>query len=1236
MSLLAEPPPLLSVSAPSPRRPPSTRAPGLTLGSFRSLSPITSPPTSPKPAWLPTPEHPVWKAFPPAAKDEDKYTNNNDSSPAQRRPSHRIQSASFGGDVSVKRANSDPRRRSLAYPSPSPSPSNSSSHHPPVSRPAHTDPETITRQALFHLQADDDSDDDDDDEDYADARSDSPPKGARSGDDPLPKKRKVNSNASRYYALLELLQTEAHYLLDLRILVNIYLEQLPTLQQSPPKLSPSVSAHFLPRVSGPSVPPSALKQAETSPDVRVTHRRHNSASSATTGKEKAAKAPPPSLLLPSELEVVRRNGKQLLAFHGAFLDRLRGVVSDPRFRIALDEVPDGDWDWDAVPPWQDEWEPVLDRTIVDVMTLFTTQASLFSVYESFCAGQPEANEIVARVARKNKDAWEAYERRCAELIQLERGRRKRTTSLNKAAVKQSTAPSSFRTSVDAPPTRRHSFGASLLQTAPSESPDEEDEGSSEQDKDTTRAIRLKLVDYLVKPMQRVTRYPLLLGGLLVHPPVAQSVARTPRTPPTAALIDFTGPDVVVASARLAMDHVASQIDAAASEHAAFIQSARIAARLAPAPHVKLASFVSGLGLCQLAGALDVVHHRALRDLGAGSLRAKYCAAFLYSGGYLVLAKVQSARRYEPRHWFDLSNFEIDGADDGGLLPWSIRLYSGTAEFELACSCAAEKRVWLHALREAVAAAPTWLPGEEPSSVGREVVSTVPSTLNVAHPLPPTPGTAVPSLPPIPPVSPVADLSDPLSCGNTSPSEAIHAPLHHSNSAPSAAPASAPGTPATSAARPKRGNSTPQLTRTTPIPPSRRSSTASVKAFFSAAPESAVMISRATALARAEVDEALRDVLSTSCADARTRAGAAGLFEGPSFSTVGRGEAGVGMAGAIGVAARNRLRKRESVLVRRSVYSEAGVAPLTPVENVPPRTKALSAPVRPPPSTLMKRRGKEKHKRASLSVVTDIHSAGEGEVVLSLDGDGVPDTLSSTSHSNSHAHSIPPVPPLPPLPPVPPPKIPPALPPKPGRVERPKSDATSFSHPPLSPTSVIARCDSPQACPPAARGPTPVPETARPTLLSPGSPVEATQSAADLLTPASAQHVPVQRSHSMVDNVRGFFTPSPSPTPGRPPMRAASFAARKRLEVPEQYPFSGANLRRRVTDSLRFRSRSGARAERVDAMGWLAPPPPSGSSREPSNSSSSSGSGSPAYKTMHARGVLRALLSPFTKSASAPS
>ena len=136
----------------------------------------------------------------------------------------------------------------------------------------------------------------------------------------------------------------------------------------------------------------------------------------------------------------------------------------------------------------------------------------------------------------------------------------------------------------------------------------------------------------------------------------------------------------------------------------------------------------------------------------------------------------------------------------------------------------------------------------------------------------------------------------------------------------------------------------------------------------------------------------------------------------------------------------------------------------------------------------------------------------------------------------------------------------------------------------------------------------------------------------LLTPASAHdHIPIHRSHSLVDNVRGFFTPSPSASPGRPPMRAASVAVRKRLPVPENTHPGGANLRRRVTDSLRFHSRSRAKIDRVDAMGWLQPPVPS---KEPSSSSSSSASAT--YKTTHSRGVFRALLSPFTKSPSAPS
>ena len=56
----------------------------------------------------------------------------------------------------------------------------------------------------------------------------------------------------------------------------------------------------------------------------------------------------------------------------------------------------------------------------------------------------------------------------------------------------------------------------------------------------------------------------------------------------------------------------------------------------------------------VAGALDVVYHQS-----SGAVRTKYLAAFLYVGGYLVLAKVpKSGKVYEPKHWFCLAGFSV--------------------------------------------------------------------------------------------------------------------------------------------------------------------------------------------------------------------------------------------------------------------------------------------------------------------------------------------------------------------------------------------------------------------------------------------------------------------------------------------------------------------------------------------------------------------------------------------------
>ncbi|KAI0035679.1 hypothetical protein K488DRAFT_68245 [Vararia minispora EC-137] len=1069
---------------------------------FTPLSPIASPPPSPAPSW----PQPAVDA--PAASPES-------SDPLPTPPPafalpFADPSASDPSDLSTPKPHVP--RPNMASADPSPPPSSFK-----LRRPSDDD---LNHHALFHLgspESDTDDDEDDDgDEEFHDATSDGhvPPVIV-----PPPPKRKRNSSASRYYALLELLHTEARYLHDLRVLVNIYLELLPSLQLPTPKLSPSVSSHFLPR-SSPS-PTSPFKPADTAPaDPRV-HKRANSASSTNPRESK----PLPSILSTPELDAVRRNARQLLDFHTAFLDRLRSVVVDPRFRIALDNDGHADaWSWEAIPKWQDSWEPLLNDAIVAVTTLFTTQASLFAVYEPFCSRQHDANEVVAKIATRHKDAWELYERRCADRLVLERDHRRRRSDSRPSSARL------HRSSADLPPrSRRHSVDAVHLAS----SSDAAQGRSTTPDVPKDTRPRLKLVDYLVKPMQRVTRYPLLLAALLIHslPPAPSSSSRP-----------FTGPDVVVASARLAMDHVAAQIDAATSAQAAHVQSARIAARLAPAPHLKLASFVSTLGPCLLAAALDVLHHRALRDLGSGSVRAKYLAAFLYPGGFLVLAKVHGARRYEPRHWFDLAGFEIDGLEDSGLLPWSMRLYSPGAEFELACSCAAEKRVWMRALRDAAAVQPVWNYGEAPSSI-------------VEHLLPIAP----PELPPIPHASPMLEFA------NTPGEPALAAaaagqPLSDFTVSPPATASSCSDYPLP----PTRKNSRPILNKAehaaTPAretllrasASSRRSSTVSVKAFFStAAPDGAVIISRATPLARLEVDEALRDVQSEACADARRRAGVAGLFESAARANgaVGLGEAGVGMAGAIGVAARNRLRKRESLLVRRSV-NVFGDAPPVPLAHVD-RERASSVPA------------------ARLTVVTDRAALGAQKALMGSDEMLVmsPDAERGTSEESREVEPpvLPPklqavAPPLKQQSPVPPLKQQSPAPPSKQQSPAPPPPPPKIDIEQHSPTTtVFAQCDAPLSLDPA--------------FLLPAPP-----------------RANVQRSRSMVDNVRGLFAGAE-----RPPVRSASVVV---------HPGAQASLRRRVTDSLRGRA---ARRQELRIV--------------PQSASAS-------------RGMLRALFSPFTRSSMA--
>lgn len=236
--------------------------------------------------------------------------------------------------------------------------------------------------------------------------------------------------------------------------------------------------------------------------------------------------------------------------------------------------------------------------------------------------------------------------------------------------------------------------------------------------------RIAMADYLIKPVQRICKYPLLLDQLL---PSKTQLRLASRKSPAAI-------DVVVESAAQAMRHVASSVDKAKERQSIAIQSSLIYSRICrglqaqgmlllpfshsysfysattPSPNSSSAlqelsqgqtqipqqprlitpTFLSSLGPCFLSGSLDVIHYThplSARTMGTKmktKIKAKYLGAFLYAGGYLILVKVSKGRRYEPKHWFSLSGWGMVDVDDEDCMFFCVSHFLFSPVFQL-CS-----------------------------------------------------------------------------------------------------------------------------------------------------------------------------------------------------------------------------------------------------------------------------------------------------------------------------------------------------------------------------------------------------------------------------------------------------------------------------------------------------------------------------------------------------------------------
>ncbi|KAG6854873.1 hypothetical protein C0991_012063 [Blastosporella zonata] len=689
---------------------------------------------------------------------------------------------------------------------------------------------------------------------------------------------KSKDDIRKYHALKELLDTEVGYLLDLRALVTVYLRIIPTLAcRTPPVTTFGRASQSF--TSSPWVNSHTHAAANSASSSAISDSCGTSSLSSSQSKD-PQKPAPRYLFTNLEVEVLTRNAEEILQLHEQFVRELRKEMAPLGFNMEA---------------YQRSGDPAKTLTIQNtdiairmLSTKFATEASRFESYQTFCTGHLEALDLVRKIVAQRPVEWDAFEQRCSTLVnELELC----TTAESESATvsddhgSHSNSPTLVKDRSRAASMSSLEGAVRTLRSRASTMHGRDTVTSSPESPTVKTAPRLAFIDYMIKPVQRICKYPLILDQLRSSKSVR-------------SLSDYASDvDAVVESAKQAMKLVASAVDEARHRQDVAMRSALIASRITfgpamsslyPAFQPLTQPFLSSLGTCLLAGSLDVIHHSAKPS--GSNVVVKYFGAFLYLGGFLILVKVTKGKVYEPKHWFSLVDFDIcDIEEADATVPCSFRISCRDHRFELAAACQREKDAWLRSIRESRNHTPTWI--NEPTSSLRfdGKGDLIPSALDdgpfeLLNILP-----TIQSIPELAGNAEYPGVTDILLTAFGSNT------MHR---------------------RPTRQD---MMVKHDSDPLSRRSSTASVKGiFYPLSSESeTIVIRRYSASARSRVDQGLRDVISQLCLTARSYASIRDeeLFPSPRATRGGfvRSQSGLSISG---MAAKSRLNRHESVRVLR--------------------------------------------------------------------------------------------------------------------------------------------------------------------------------------------------------------------------------------------------------------------------------------------------------------------------------